>query len=105
MPTTMSPGHDHAVVTTSGIGGHDGVTVNATDAGAVIKVEDKGPGTRSMFMLTSDHPGPNGYRSASYEARGPVGGPIMVATVFAKRDHADDLRHDARALLRQNVGG
>jgi len=42
-----------------------------------------------------------------YEARGPKGGPIAVATVKAKdRDAGDhDVFKDMKALVRHNVGG
>jgi hypothetical protein len=42
---------------------------------------------------------------AGYEARGPAGGPVVVAEVLAKSDDDDDLRHDIHALIRRNVGG
>lgn len=95
----------HAVVTVPGGHGHDQVTVNAGDGGARIEVHEKGSGIRSMFMLASDTPGPNGWKSVGYEARGPAGGPIVVATILSKGDHNQDLRDSAKALVKHNVGG
>lgn len=95
----------HAVVTTPGGPGHDQVTVNASDGGARIEVRENGAGVRSMFMLASDHAGPNGWKSVGFEARGPQGGPIVVASILSKGDHNQDLRDAAKALLKHNVGG
>ena len=98
-------GSHHAVITTPGGPGHDQVTVNADDGGARIEVHEKGSGIRSMFMLASDKPGPNGWKAVGFEARGPQGGPLVVASVLSKGDHNQDLRDQARALVKHNVGG
>ncbi len=98
-------GSHHAVVTTPGGAGHDQVTVNADDGGARIEVHEKGSGVRSMFMLASDTPGPNGWKSVGFEARGPAGGPIVVASILSKGDHNQGLRDQAKALVKHNVGG
>lgn len=95
----------HAVVTVPGNAGHDMVTVNANDGGARIEVHENGSGVRSMFMLTSDQAGPNGWKSVGFEARGPEGGPIVVASILSKGHHNDDLRDAAKALVKRNVGG
>ena len=39
-----------------------------------------------------------------YEARGPVGGPIVVATVRSKDRERDPVFEDARELVELNVG-
>lgn len=85
--------------------GPAGVTINAGDNGAEIRVNEPGAGYRSSFLLASDNAGPHGYKFVGYEARGPQGGPIVVASVKAKDEDHDDLRHAMRALLRRNVGG
>jgi hypothetical protein len=100
--------HDshHAVVTVpGGGGGHDMVTVNANDGGARIEVHEKGSGVRSMFMLASDNPGPHGWKSVGFEAMGPEGGPIVVASILSKGDHNQSLRDEAKDLVKHNVGG
>jgi hypothetical protein len=94
---------DHATVQFGG-GALGGVTVNANDGGAQIRVAEKGAGVRSTYILASDTPGPHGYKAAGYEARGPLGGPIVVATILAKSDDHDDIHHDVRDLLTRNVG-
>ncbi len=98
-------GHpDDAHVVVSGTG-HAGVTVDAHEGSAQIRVDESGPGVRVAYVLESDQPGPAGWRLAAYEARGPAQGPIVVARILSKRRHADDLRHEVRDLLKANVGG
>lgn len=99
-----SSDHRTAQVVIAG-GRHGGVTVDAHEGGAQIRVNESGAGVRQAYMLESDHAGPNGYRLAGYEARGPAQGPIVVAKILAKAHDADDLRHDVRDLLKLNVGG
>ena len=43
-------------------------------------------------------------RTVGYEARGPVGGPIVVATVRSKDRDPDRLFDAAKALVTLNVG-
>jgi hypothetical protein len=81
-----------------------GVNIEAHDNGAEIRVDESRGGIRRVFFLASDTPGPNGYKAAGYEARGPRQGPLVVATMLAKSDDHDDLRHDAERLIRLNVG-
>ena len=83
--------------------GKPGVSIVAADSGAEVRVNEPGGGVRRSFILASDDPGPNGYKTVGYEARGPVGGPLVVASAKAKSD--DDLKDDMRDLLRLNVGG
>jgi hypothetical protein len=97
-------GGDKAVVQVGGPGDR-GVTVNAGEGGAQIHIDEGGSGVRARYILASETPGPHGYRAAGYEARGPSGGPIVVAAILAKSDDQDDLRHDVHALVRRNVGG
>ena len=86
-----------------GGGGAGGVTVNAHDNTAQVEIDARGSGIRRTFILTTNHPGPHGYKVVSYEAVGPVNGPLVVASVLTKDD--DSLRDDVHALLRHNVGG
>ncbi|HEY2048638.1 MAG TPA: hypothetical protein VGH03_04805 [Caulobacteraceae bacterium] len=86
-------------------GGREGVKVNAHEGGAQIRVNESGPGIRRDYVLQSESPGPNGFRLAAYEVRGPSGGPVVVARILGKDSDADELRHDVRRLLELNVGG
>ncbi len=98
---------DKASVNAGGWGHHSGVKVDADDHGAEVHVEDQGgAGVHKVMILTADTPGPHGYQVVGYEARGPLGGPIVVASVKAKdNDTHDDLLRDVRELLNRNVGG
>ncbi len=82
-----------------------GVSVVAHDSGAEIRVDEPGSGVRRSFILASDDPGPNGYKAVGYEARGPIGGPLVVASMKVKSDDRDSAKEDVRDLLSLNVGG
>ncbi len=99
---TKSGGRDNAQVE---IGSHGGVglSINATDGGTRVLIDGRGSGIRRTFILTTDHPGPHGYKMVGYEAEGPVGGPLVVASVMTKDD--EGLRDDMQFLLKHNVGG
>lgn len=90
-------------VVSSGSGGS--VDIRAHDKGAEIRVDESHGNVRRDFILASDTPGPNGYRVAAYSARGPEGGPLVVASMLAKTDDHDRLDEDIHELLRDNVGG
>lgn len=93
-------------VTTNGEEDDDDVNIRANDGGAEIRHNKRGDSIRSTLILASDK-APSGYRVVGYEARGPKGGPIAVATIKAKnRDAGDhDVFKDMKALVRHNVGG
>jgi hypothetical protein len=82
------------------------VDIHANDDGAQIRQRKRGDGVRATLILASDKAA-SGYRVVGYEARGPKGGPLAVATVKAKgRDNSDhDVFEDMKALVRHNVGG
>ncbi|HZZ35279.1 MAG TPA: hypothetical protein VFE03_06105 [Caulobacteraceae bacterium] len=87
-------------------GGNGGVSVDADDSGAVIRLDDsRRRNVRMTLILASETAGPHGYKLAGYEARGPRGGPLAVASVKAKTDERDGLYRDMRQLLNRNVGG
>jgi hypothetical protein len=85
--------------------GDGSVDIHAHDKGAEIRVDESHGNVRRDFILASDTPGPNGYRVAAYSARGPEGGPLVVASMLAKSDDRDRLDEDIHELLRKNVGG
>jgi hypothetical protein len=86
-------------------GGDGTVDIHAHDKGAEIRVDESHGNVRRDFILASDTPGPNGYKVAAYSARGPEGGPLVVASMLAKSDDRDRLEDDIHELLRDNVGG
>jgi hypothetical protein len=81
------------------------VDIDAHDKGAEIRVNEGRNGSRRDFILASETPGPHGFKLAAYEARGPQGGPLVVASMLAKTDDHEHLSHDVRQLVRLNVGG
>lgn len=86
--------------------GDGDVNIRANDDGAEIRHTKRGDSIRSTLILASDK-ATSGYRVVGYEARGPKGGPIAVATIKARnRDSGDhDVFKDMKALVRHNVGG
>ena len=85
--------------------GGPGISIDAHDKNARIDINESGSGVRVSYILASDTPGPNGYKAVSYDARGPSDGPLAVVSIKSKSDDDDDLRDDARELLKINVGG
>ena len=96
--TSANPGHDSA-------GNGTGVSIDAHDKDARISINESGSGVRLSYIQASDNPGPHGYKSVGYDARGPSAGPLAVVSMKSKSDDVDDLREAARALLKRNVGG
>ena len=106
------------------VGGPEGAQINANDDGAEIRVQrnmdvasatttskkhrrrHKDDGVYARFILASDK-ATDGWSVVGYEARGPQGGPLVVATLKAKRGHDsdDESFSDVNALVRHNVGG
>lgn len=82
------------------------MSVRSQDDAAEIRTRHKGSGTRATYILADDTPGPGGWRMVGYEARGPEGGPLVIAVVRSKERHNDDDVFDsAKALVRRNAGG
>jgi hypothetical protein len=92
-----------ARVTTSG-GEGDSVSVNANDAAAEIRTSAGGGATRASWVLSDNRASDGAWRLVAYEARGPVGGPLVVATVRSRDSDRDRALRDARELVSLNVG-
>lgn len=81
-------------------------TVSVDTAGDTTQVRSQAPGdaTRVTFILADDRPADEApWRQVGFEARGPAGGPIVVATVRSK-DREDGVFEAARELVTLNVG-
>jgi hypothetical protein len=82
-------------------------TIEGHDGGATIRVgRADQSGVDSMLIVTSDHPGPTGYRTVGYVAKGPPAGPLVIATFKAKgENHSEhDLAGDGvKKLVQLNV--
>jgi hypothetical protein len=81
-----------------------GVTINARDDATEVRTRAGGEAVRMTYVLTNDQASAAGWRMVGYEARGPAGGPLVVATVRAKSDRVDPVFRDAKRLVSLNVG-
>lgn len=84
----------------------DGETVNiqAHDDGAEVRTRESGGATRATWLLTDGRRSEGGWRSVGYLARGPEGGPIVLATVRSKDRSRDRVFDAAEDLVSLNVG-
>ncbi len=80
------------------------VSVNSNEQATEVRAMTPGEAVRAHYMLTDGAPRPGGWAMVGYEARGPRGGPIVVATVRAKERNRDRIFDDARDLVTLNVG-
>lgn len=88
-----------------GTGGHgESVSVNAQDDAAEIRTSAGGEATRTTWVLTDNRDSESGWRLVGYEARGPIGGPLVVATVRSRDSNRGRAFNDAKALVTLNVG-
>ncbi|MFC5342863.1 methyltransferase type 11 [Brevundimonas staleyi] len=82
----------------------ESVSVQAHDNAAEIRTNAPGDATRRTYLLTDSRPADQGWRLVGFEARGPVGGPIVIATVHAKDRDSDGVFDSAKDLVTLNVG-
>ena len=80
------------------------VSVNARADTAVIRMHDRGEGIRRSLIIACENPGPAGFRVVGYEARGPMGGPLVIATIKGKSKHERQVFKDLKALVALNSG-
>lgn len=93
-----------ATATTGGDPAEDAVSVQADSGGAEVRVRAQGDATRAKWILTDGDEAATGWRLVGFEARGPQGGPLVVALVRSKDDDKDRAFEDAEALVSLNVG-
>lgn len=82
----------------------ESVSVQAHENAAEIRTNAPGDATRRTYLLTDSRPADQGWRLVGFEARGPVGGPIVIATVRAKDRDSDGVFDSAKELVTLNVG-
>lgn len=87
-----------------GSDGGDNVSVQANEDAAEIRTSAGGGATRANWILTDNRPSEAGWRLVGYEARGPAGGPLVVATVRARDRDRGGVFEDAKDLVALNVG-
>lgn len=85
-------------------GDGDNVSINASDNAAEIRASAAGDATRTSWILTDNRTSESGWRLVGYEARGPVGGPLVVATVRSRDRNRERAFEDAKDLVALNVG-
>jgi hypothetical protein len=79
------------------------VSVDASGETTQVRTNAPGDGTRMTFLLADDAVEPGGWRQVGFEARGPAGGPLVIATVRSKDRH-DRVFDAAKTLVALNVG-
>ena len=82
----------------------DDVTINARNDAAEIRASAGGGGTRTSWILTDSRTPETGWRVVGYEARGPAGGPLVVATVRSRDRNRERAFEDAKDLVALNAG-
>ncbi|MDZ4113673.1 MAG: methyltransferase type 11 [Brevundimonas sp.] len=97
-----SDGEDSVDIGASGEG--DNVSIQANQDAAEIRTSAGGGATRANWILTDNRPSEAGWRLVGYEARGPAGGPLVVATVRARDRERGRVFEDAKDLVALNVG-
>ena len=63
-----------------------------------------GDATRASWILADNRASPGGWHRVGYEARGPVGGPLVVVTIRSRDRNGDRVFEDAKDLVTLNVG-
>jgi hypothetical protein len=84
--------------------GEDNVSIQAHQDAAEIRTSAGGEATRASWILTDKRASEAGWRLVGYEARGPAGGPIVVATVRSRDRDRGSVFEDAKDLVALNVG-
>lgn len=92
-----------ARISSSGRDG-DNVVINAQNDAAEIRASAGGEATRASWILTDSRGSDAGWRLVGYEARGPVGGPLVVATVRSRDRNRERAFEDAKDLVALNAG-
>lgn len=86
----------------------DAVSVRAGRGGSEVRVREGGEGVRAIWRLSGgravDRGGETGWRQVGYTARGPAGGPLVVATVRSRDGDGEALFDAVDELVRLNVG-
>lgn len=79
------------------------VEINSDGETTQVRTQAPGDSTRATFVLADDNVEAGAWRQVGYEARGPAGGPLVLATVRSKARH-DRVFEAAKDLVALNVG-
>ena len=80
------------------------VSVDSNEKSTRVRTRAPGAATRMTYILSDDQPAAAGWRRVGFEARGPAGGPIVIAVVRSKDRRDGGVFDDARDLVALNVG-
>ncbi len=83
---------------------NEAVRIRAREEAVEIRTRDSSHGVRATYILVDERGSDLGWRLVGYEARGPEGGPLIVAVVRSKDRHEDEVFDGAKSLVRLNVG-
>lgn len=84
--------------------GDDRVSIQSHADSTEVRTSTGGESTRITWVLTDPEASASGWRLVGYEARGPKGGPLVVATVRSRDSERGRVFADARDLVALNVG-
>ena len=84
--------------------GDDRVSIQSHADSTEVRTSTGGESTRITWVLTDPEASESGWRLVGYEARGPKGGPLVVATVRSRDSERGRIFADARDLVALNVG-
>lgn len=83
---------------------NEAVRIRAREEAVEIRTRDTAHGVRATYILVDERGSDLGWRLVGYEARGPEGGPLIVAVVRSKDRREDEVFDGAKSLVRLNVG-
>lgn len=84
--------------------GDDRVSIQSHADSTEVRTSTGGESTRITWVLTDPQASDAGWRLVGYEARGPQGGPLVIATVHSRDNERGRVFADARDLVALNVG-
>lgn len=84
--------------------GEDRVSIQSHADSTEVRTSTGGDSTRITWILTDPEASEAGWRLVGFEARGPQGGPVVIATIRSRDKERGQVFADARDLVTLNVG-
>ncbi len=109
LPGVSIDANDGGARISTSLAGVKNAVIDANDSGAEIRADTTDAGnTERTWLLASDQPGPDGYHMVGYMARGPNGGPLVIAKIRSKEIHEHHFDHglgfeDIKHLIALNL--
>lgn len=82
----------------------DGVIVTTSPDKSHVRVQGLGESLRAHYRTVFKTSDQRRWSAVGYEARGPAGGPIVIATIRSRADNNDRVFDAAKELVTLNVG-